>query len=41
VHIAPEHRAQIINSLRATGVKLGLLLNFGTTPKMQIERFAL
>ena len=39
--IAPEHRAQTINYLRATGLKLGLLMNFGSAPKMQIERFAL
>ena len=39
--IAPEHRAQVINYLRATGMKLGLLVNFGATPKVQIERFAL
>jgi GxxExxY protein len=39
--IAPEHRAQIINYLRATGMKLGLLVNFGATPQVEIERFAL
>lgn len=38
--IAPEHRAQTINYLRATGLKLGLLVNFGATPKVEIERFA-
>jgi GxxExxY protein len=39
--IAPEHRAQTINYLRATGLRLGLLINFGATPKVRIERFAL
>ena len=39
--IAPEHRAQILNYLRAAGSKLGLLVNFGATPGVEIERFAL
>jgi len=39
--IAPEHKAQIINYLKATNLKLGLLINFGSHPKVQIERFAL
>lgn len=39
--IAPEHRAQIVNYLRATDMKLGLLINFGSTPRVQIERFVL
>ena len=39
--IAPEHKAQVINSLKATNLKLGLLINFGNHPKVQIERFAL
>lgn len=30
--IAPEHRAQIINDLRATNMKLGQLVNFGASP---------
>ena len=39
--IAPEHRAQTINYLRVTVMKLGLLVNFGAAPKVEIERFAL
>lgn len=39
--IAPEHRAQLINYLRATGMKLGLLVNFGAAQGVEIERFAL
>jgi GxxExxY protein len=37
---APEHRAQLIHYLRMTGMKLGLLVNFGTS-EAKIERFAL
>jgi GxxExxY protein len=39
--IAPEHRAQTMNYLRATGLQLGLLVNFGAPRGVQIERFAL
>ena len=39
--IAPEHRAQLINYLKATGIKLGLLVNFGSRPHVNIERFVL
>ena len=39
--LAPEHRAQIVNYLRATDMKLGLLINFGASPKIEIERFVL
>lgn len=33
-----KHRAQIINYLKATGIKSGILINFGT-PRAEIERF--
>jgi len=33
-----EHRAQLHNYLKATDLKLGLLVNFGHHPKLEIER---
>ena len=37
--LSDEHRAQVINYLKATGKQLGLLVNFGHYPKMEHERF--
>ena len=39
--LAPEHQAQVLNYLKATGLCLGLLVNFGSAPKARIERFIL
>ena len=39
--LSDEHRAQVLNYLHATGMKLGLLINFGHHPKLEYERFVL
>ncbi len=36
--LTDEHRAQIHNYLKATGHRLGLVINFGHYPKLQYER---
>ena len=38
--IAPEHKAQLLNYLKATGLELGLLVSFGAYPKAEIVRIA-
>ena len=36
--LTPDHHAQLINYLNATGIDVGLLINFGN-PKLEFRRF--
>ncbi len=39
--VTDQHKAQVLHYLKATGYRVGLLVNFGHHPKVEIERFAL
>ena len=39
--IHPLHQAQILNYLKATNIKVGVIINFGSYPKVTIERYIL
>jgi len=39
--LADEHRAQLLNYLKATRLKVGVLVNFGHHPGLQWERLVL
>jgi len=39
--VSNEYQAQVLNYLKAGQMKLGLLVNFGSFPKVTIDRFVL
>jgi GxxExxY protein len=39
--LTDEHRAQLLNYLKVTGLQLGLLINFGSFPRLEWERIIL
>jgi GxxExxY protein len=39
-HLTEEHHAQVMNYLKATGFKLGVLINFGHHPRLEYHRIA-
>ena len=41
IKLADEHRAQVLNYLKASGMQLGLLVNFGHHPGLEWERIIL
>lgn len=40
-NLMDEHRAQVLNYLKASGMQLGLLVNFGHYPGLEWERIVL
>ena len=40
-NLLDEHKAQVLNYLNASGLNLGILVNFGHYPKLEYERFVL
>ena len=40
-NLLPEHEAQLQNYLRATKMRIGLLVNFGHYPRVEIKRIAI
>jgi len=39
--LAPEHTAQLLNYLKITNKKVGLLINFASYPKLELKRIVL
>ena len=39
--LLPEHEAQLLNYLRATGKRVGYLINFGAHPQLEWKRIIL
>ena len=40
-NLNPAHEVQLVNYLKATGIKVGLLINFGTSVKVKRRVFDL
>jgi GxxExxY protein len=40
-HLTKEHYAQVFNYLKATGLKLGIIVNFGHYPDLEYKRIVI